>query len=187
MAATRGGKDVSRLHENELDRRSRNVESSQMSRRAEEGPIATMAPGQIVLRALVEDLGERKDAGAGGLSAVTSRARWRKKLMRQMSAFDELRTGGQMTWRDTESGWIAAPEEIVGALAREGFEECKREMTTSRRDRRPAGGVWQGLDTRTGSVASAIWVNRAVGPEAIVFITVDGEPFKGVGVRSAAR
>src|SRR5439155_545810 len=79
------------------------------------------------------------------------------------------------TWREAESGWIAVPEEIVTALAREGFEECKREMTTSRRDRRPAGGVWQGLNTRTGSVASAIWVNRAAWPRAIIFITVDGE------------
>src|SRR5437899_5484906 len=98
----------------------------------------------------------------------------------RQSALDELRTDGRMTWREAESGWIAAPEEIVTALASEGFEECKRALTTSRRDGRPAGGVWQGLNIRTGSVASAIWVNRAASPQAIVFITVDGEPLKGI-------
>jgi hypothetical protein len=108
-------------------------------------------------------------------------------MMLPMGGLDELRIDGRMTWREAQSGWIAAPEEIVTALAREGFEECKREMTTSRRDRRPAGGVWQGLNTRTGSVASAIWVNRAAWPRAIVFITVDGEPVKGIEVLSAGR
>jgi hypothetical protein len=47
----------------------------------------------------------------------------------------------------------------VTVLSNEGFEACKREQTTSRRDRRPAGGLWQGVNPRTGSVASAIWVN----------------------------
>ena len=101
-------------------------------------------------------------------------------MMLRLSGLDELRTDGRMTWIAAESGWIAAPEEIVKALAREGFEECKRALTTSRRDGRPAGGVWQGLNNRTGSVASAIWVNRAAWPQAIVFITVDGEPLKGI-------
>lgn len=55
----------------------------------------------------------------------------------------------------------------------------KREMTTSRRDSRPAGGVWQGINTRTGAVASAIWVNRLLWPQAMVFITVAGESLRG--------
>lgn len=86
-----------------------------------------------------------------------------------------------MTWIDAASGWAAAAEEIVDALSREGFEECKREMTTSRRDTRPAGGVWQGINPGTGSVASAIWVNHPPGSEAIVFIAVDGESLSGPG------
>lgn len=69
----------------------------------------------------------------------------------------------------------------MGALSNDGFEECKREMTSSRRDGRPAGGVWQGLDTHTGSVASAIWVHGPAWPEASVFITIDGEVLKGPG------
>lgn len=80
-----------------------------------------------------------------------------------------------MTWIEDEGGWVAVPEDIVDALSREGFDECKRETTTSRRDLRPAGGVWQGVNTRTGAVASAIWVDRPARPPAIVFVTIDGE------------
>jgi hypothetical protein len=53
-----------------------------------------------------------------------------------------------------------ALEDVVAALTNGGFTEGKREVTTSRRDLRPAGGVWQGLSTHTGSVASTIWRNR---------------------------
>ena len=68
---------------------------------------------------------------------------------------------------------------FVTVLSSEGFEECKREQTTSRRNRRPAGGLWQGVNPRTGSVASAIWVNRPAWPHDIVFIEVDGESLAG--------
>ena len=96
-----------------------------------------------------------------------------------MTGLDELRGHGGMTWSEAEQGWAAAPEEIVRALSSEGFEECKREVTTSRRDSRPAGGVWQGVNTRTGAVASAIWVNQLLWPQALVFITIDGEALRG--------
>lgn len=96
-----------------------------------------------------------------------------------MNRLDELRGHGRMTWLEAEQGWVAAPEEVVNALSSDGFEECKREVTTSRRDSRPAGGVWQGINTRTGAVASAIWVNRRLWPQAMVFITVDGQSLKG--------
>jgi hypothetical protein len=95
------------------------------------------------------------------------------------SGLDELRGDGRMTWSEAEQGWFAAAEEVVLALSSEGFEECKREVTTSRRDSRPAGGVWQGINTRTGAVASAIWVNRLRWPQAMVFITIAGEPLRG--------
>jgi len=67
----------------------------------------------------------------------------------------------------------------VNVLSNEGFEECKRETTTSRRDRQSAGGVWQGVDPRPGSVASAVWVTHAVWPQALVFIEVDGTSLAG--------
>ena len=96
-----------------------------------------------------------------------------------MMGFKALREHDQITWIERERGWVATPEDVVKILSREGFEECKRETTTSRRDRHPAGGVWQGVDTRTGSVASAVWVNHAAWPHALVFIEVDGESLTG--------
>ena len=95
--------------------------------------------------------------------------------MRAMNAIDELREQGKMTWIDEEHGWIAAPEDVVNALANDGFSECKRATTTSRRDLLPTGGLWQGVNRTTGSVASTIWVNRAPEAHTIVFITIDGE------------
>jgi hypothetical protein len=93
----------------------------------------------------------------------------------QVSGLTELHDRGRMTWTERERGWVAVPDEVVNALARGGFEECKLEMTTSRRDLRPAGGIWQGLNRTTGSVASAVWVNRAAERHSLVFIEVDGE------------
>jgi len=96
-----------------------------------------------------------------------------------MTELDELRGHGRMTWIEAEQGWVAAPEEIVNALSSGGFEECKREVTTGRCHSRPAGGVWHGINRRTGAVASAIWVNRLLGLPALVFITMDGESLRG--------
>ena len=93
----------------------------------------------------------------------------------QLSTLANLHEQGRMTWTEHEHGWVAVPEDVLEALARGGFHECKREMTTSRRDLRPAGGVWQGVNRITGSVASAIWVARATQRQALMFIEVDGE------------
>ncbi len=53
-----------------------------------------------------------------------------------MNRLNELCEQGRMTWIDAEQGWVAVPEDVLKA-------------------RRPAGGVWQGLNTRTGSQADA--------------------------------
>ena len=104
--------------------------------------------------------------------------------MRQMRGFNELRQQRRMSWMVQQHGWVAVPEEIVSALSNEGFEECKRELTASRPDRLPAGGLWQGFDPRTGSVVSATWVNRPAWHYSLVFIEVDGESLTGgEGVR----
>jgi hypothetical protein len=92
-----------------------------------------------------------------------------------MNGLNALREQGGMAWIEHERGWVAAPAEVLNGLANDGFEECKREMTTSRRDGRPAGGVWQGINPRTGSVASVIWVARPAGQAAMVFIEIDGD------------
>jgi hypothetical protein len=92
-----------------------------------------------------------------------------------MQGLTDLWEQGRMTWVDEERGWSAAPEDVVKAFSNDGFEECKRATTTSRRDLQPAGGLWQGVNRHTGSVASAIWVIRPPQPRAIVFIAIDGQ------------
>lgn len=99
--------------------------------------------------------------------------------MLEMNRLNELRELGRMTWDDRVFAWMAEPDEVVNALSGEGFEERRREITRSRRRREPTGGVWQGLDSRTGSVASAVWVNQPGASPAIVFIDIDGEPLEG--------
>jgi len=50
----------------------------------------------------------------------------RKNTMRPLTGLNELRRQDRMAWIEQENGWVAAPEEIVKALAKDGFEECKR-------------------------------------------------------------
>jgi len=88
---------------------------------------------------------------------------------------NELREQDRMTWMEDGQGWVGEPDEILNALAEDGFDECKRATTASRADCRPAGGVWQGINPRTGSVASAIWVARASGQPAMMFVEIDGQ------------
>jgi hypothetical protein len=47
----------------------------------------------------------------------------------------------RMTGNEQQCGWVAATEDIMTVRLSEGFEECKRETTTSRRDRPSAGEV----------------------------------------------
>jgi len=68
----------------------------------------------------------------------------------------ELLQDGRMTWRSNARGWLAQADEVVDTLSRHGYQEYKRELVRSGRDRRPAGGMWQGLNIETGSVASVI-------------------------------
>lgn len=86
----------------------------------------------------------------------------------------QLTVEGRMRWSQTRRAWLAEPEEVVSALCREGFEECKREAAR-------IGGVWQGLDTRTGAVASAVWVRGGEREGPLVFIDIDGRPVQGDG------
>jgi hypothetical protein len=97
-----------------------------------------------------------------------------------MTGLNSLREQGQMTWSEGEHGWVGMPDAILHALANDGYDECKRETTTSHPDRRSAGGVWQGVNRRTGSVAAAIWVMRPAA-DALVFIQIDGEPLASPG------
>jgi len=93
----------------------------------------------------------------------------------EVKPIEELRANGRMTWIEDQRAWVAQPDEIVSALAHSGFHEYKREEARSRRDRQPAGGMWQGINT-AGAVASAVWVNRPGDDAPIVYIDIDGEP-----------
>lgn len=92
-----------------------------------------------------------------------------------MTHLDELRASGRMRWDPNEHAWAAEPDEVVDALAREGFAEYKREVARSGRGRL-AGGIWQGLNNETGAVASAIWVRTPEVHSPMVFIDIDGRP-----------
>ena len=93
-----------------------------------------------------------------------------------MKALRDLMSEGRIAWAPEAHGWIAQPGDIVDALASEGFAEFKADAARSGSDRTPTGGLWQGLDTRTGAVASAIWVRGADGERTVVFVDVDGTP-----------
>jgi hypothetical protein len=89
----------------------------------------------------------------------------------------ELRDSDRMQWLDGARGWRAEPDDVVNALAADGFLECKREV--ARVPRAPAsGGVWQGVDHKTGAVASTIWTREPDGTPT-VFITINGQPLRG--------
>jgi len=94
-----------------------------------------------------------------------------------MQCLNELERLGVITWRLEEHAWIADPDRVVGALTEAGFNEYKREVAKDHRSHVTSGGMWQGLDPRTGVVATVIW--HANPEEAHVFIEIDGTPFEG--------
>ena len=93
------------------------------------------------------------------------------------ACLNQLRETGRMHWVSLAHAWIAEAEEVVSALARDGFEECKY-METRDPHCHARGGVWQGLNRSTGAVASAVWVVSDARPH-LVFIDIDGEPLRG--------
>jgi hypothetical protein len=101
--------------------------------------------------------------------------------METPASIENLRREGRITWLAQQRAWLAVPDVVLEALRVEGFSEVKHEVTRRGHGRTPFGGVWQGLDPRTGSVASAVWVHTADDP-AVVFIDIDGAP----GGRDAA-
>jgi hypothetical protein len=97
--------------------------------------------------------------------------------MHSMDSLNELRAAGRMRWLGAADAWLAEADEVVRALAREGFEECKHEEARDRRHH-ARNGVWQGLNRVTGGVASAVWVGSDH-RDRLVFIDIDGEPLRG--------
>jgi hypothetical protein len=95
-----------------------------------------------------------------------------------MHQLDALVRCGAMCWRAEDHAWIGDPERVVERIASIGFVEYRREIA-SHGPRAPSGGVWQGLDPRTGTVATVIWVAHPTAPESHVFIDIDGRPVEG--------
>jgi hypothetical protein len=92
---------------------------------------------------------------------------------------EELERRREMRWRADERAWVADPEHVLRALAADGFEEYRREIAKGGGDRTASGGMWQGLDLRTGSVATVIWARHGPPQEAHVFVEIDGRPVEG--------
>src|SRR5262249_36465472 len=89
----------------------------------------------------------------------------------------QLERQGLISWRVEEHAWVADPDRVVRALTDDGFHEYKREVAKDGRNHPASGGMWQGLDQKTGVVATVIW--HATPHEARVFIEIDGRPFEG--------
>jgi len=74
---------------------------------------------------------------------------------------------------------IGDPDEVVSVLVSDGFSECKRELLRRRGGSRPLGGVWQGLNRVTGSVASVVWIRDGDSAGSVVYIEIDPAPRQG--------
>ncbi len=103
-----------------------------------------------------------------------------------MTHFDELRRDGAMSWHAEEHAWVGDPDGIMRALRGDGFEEYKCEVATGLPTHARTGGIWQGLDPRTGTVATIIWVVVGAAGEAHVFVEIDGRRIEGSEAPGAA-
>jgi hypothetical protein len=99
--------------------------------------------------------------------------------MERSDRLEELREVGRMHWIDGAQGWRAEPDDVVNALTASGFEECKREIARTPRAGTVAGGVWQGVDHKTGAVACTVWFRESPTTPPLVFIDINGHPLKG--------
>ena len=103
----------------------------------------------------------------------------RGQRMRQMDSLmptlKDLYKQGRMTWTEQGKGWIGRPEEVLGALATDGFHEFRREMAASPKGRRVTEDAWDGVNLQTRSVASVTWTTRPSPGPPVVFIEIDGD------------
>ncbi len=95
--------------------------------------------------------------------------------MHEHDRLDDLRAHGRMHWLDDAQAWRAEPDEVMRALADQGYQECKREIARTPRSGVVTGGVWQGMNPHTGAVASTVWFRTATATPT-VFISINGQP-----------
>jgi hypothetical protein len=96
-----------------------------------------------------------------------------------MQHLGDLERARTMCWRAEDQAWIADPETVLKALIDDGFAEFRREIAQGGRERAGSGGMWQGLDERSGGVATVIWVAHAPPSQSHVFIEIDGRAVEG--------
>jgi hypothetical protein len=96
-----------------------------------------------------------------------------------MDYLGDLERNGTICWRAEDYAWIADPEDVVKALTNEGFDEYRRDLAKGGRARTTSGGLWQGLDRRSGAVATVIWSTHGTPPQSHVFIEIDGRVLEG--------
>src|SRR5439155_23035982 len=90
---------------------------------------------------------------------------------------NELERRGEMRWRAEEHAWVADPDHVVRALTDAGFQEYKREIAKDNRSHATSGGIWQGLDPRTGVGPTMIW--HPASPVAHASLEMARRPFEG--------
>jgi hypothetical protein len=105
------------------------------------------------------------------------RGRKARQLDRLMPGLSALCERGRITWTAQEDGWTGQPEEVLDALATDGFHKCQGDTPVSSPARwGPVDGTWEGVNPHTRSVASVAWLlRRASQPAATVFIEIDGD------------
>jgi hypothetical protein len=103
------------------------------------------------------------------------RGRKTRPLDSLMPSLNDLCERGRMTWAAQEEGWTGRPEEVLDALATDGFHECQRDLPASPHGRWPAEGTWEGVNPSTKSTASVAWRLRLAPEPPTVFIEIDGD------------
>jgi len=88
---------------------------------------------------------------------------------------NDLYKRGRMMWTEQGQGWIGQPDEVLDALATDGFSECHRERPASASGRQPTEGTWDGVNPHTRSVASVTWTVRRAAEPPMVCIEIDGD------------
>ena len=94
-------------------------------------------------------------------------------------SLNDLYEQGRITWTERERGWVGMPEEILAALAKDGFQEGTRKVTASPVGDEPAGGTWRGINPRMRSMAAVVWMIRPAAAMATVFIEIDRQSITG--------
>ncbi len=106
---------------------------------------------------------------------LQDRGRKTRPLDSLMASLNNLSERGRMTWVAQEQGWTGRPEEVLDALATDGFHKCQRDLPASPNGQRPADGTWEGVNPHTKSVASVAWQPKLGSELATVFIEIDGD------------